>query len=221
MVGIEANKVVNNIDDTISALDGVRKACGNINETTDLPDAFHKVLEKVELVTDTLSYAERHIRTHDQDEQACQEMDPDVESCKTQADSLKRVFRAVVPQANIPRLQRYRMAASNLGGVGKNRVEILMKGILEDVHHLVGKCVIERGASVIKAVDEAQVEKLLKAIEELSAMPPSLSEDASGKSINNYGPGTQNVNAGEGTQNNNTGKGRQFIGQSQYFGTDD
>lgn len=123
MVGIETSKVANSIDDTISALNGVKKACGDIAEAKDLPDAFYKVLERVELVTDTLSSAEDHFRNHDQDEKSCQAMKPDVERCKQKADSLKRVFRDIVPQDNIPRLQRYRMAASDLGGVGNNRVE--------------------------------------------------------------------------------------------------
>lgn len=218
MVGIEAKRVVHTIEDIVSALEGVKKADSDINEAEDLPDAFHKVLERVELATDTLNSAERHIRNRNQDENTCKAMKPDVERCKQKANSLKKVFRDVVPHDSIPRLQRYRMAASDLGGVGKNCVETLMKGILEDVHRLVGKCVIDHGASVIKAVDEAQVGKLVEAIKELSDMPPSLSEDTSGNAANNYGSGTMNVNTGNGIQNNNTGRGNQFIGKKQYFG---
>jgi len=48
-------------------------------------------------------------------------------------------------------------------------------------------------------------------------MPPSLSEDTPGDSINNYGSGTLNANAGDGTQNNNTGSGKQFIGDKAIF----
>jgi hypothetical protein len=89
-----------------------------------------------------------------------------------------------------------------------------MKGMLEDIKLLVSN-------QAVKAITEAEVEKLVKAIEEMSAMPPSLPEDSPGNSINNYGFGTINANTGIGTQNNNTGSGKLFIGEKQCCNKED
>ncbi|PQE17052.1 Kinesin light chain 3 protein [Rutstroemia sp. NJR-2017a BBW] len=99
------------------------------------------------------------------------------------------MFRKVVPQDNTPRLERYRLAVNILAN--GNRVEILMKGILED---------------------------LIKAIEEMSTMLPSLPEDMPGNSIISYGSGTINANTGLRCIYNNTSSGKQFNADNQYFG---
>ncbi|KAH8694323.1 hypothetical protein GQ44DRAFT_779829 [Phaeosphaeriaceae sp. PMI808] len=194
-----ANEVTDTIAHTITALKGVEKAYNKSEETKDLPDAFHEVLKRVELVKGTLKRVEGHVSEHDHDKKSCQEMKSDVKCCE---------------------LERYREVARGLGGVDENRVGTLMIGLLEDVQSLVAKCVIERDGNVIEAVGKDQVEELAKAIEVPSAMQPSL-EDASGNSINNWSKGTQNINTGKGTQNNNTGSGKQFIGEKQYFGKED
>ncbi|RYN50478.1 hypothetical protein AA0117_g13406 [Alternaria alternata] len=218
MVEIEAGKLADWIDDTISTLNGISKACVDIEQATDLPDAFRTVLGKVTLVTDTLAKAEGHIRNFDQGEEALRTIWKDVEDCMEKALSLRTVFRLVVPRADIARPERYRIAVNDLGKEG--RVEILMKGVLEDVYHLAGKCEIENEAQTIKVIDEAQIQELVDAIEQMSKIPSSLPESRSGNSINNYGSGTLNANSGRGTQNNNTGSGKQFIGEKQYFGRD-
>lgn len=165
--------------------------------------------KKVELVVGTLRIAKTHILKSTPDEKSCKEIKPTVERCKEKASRLENIFHQVVPQASTPRPERYRLAVTALGK--GNRVETLMKGMLEDVKLLAGN-------QAVKAATEAEIGKLVKAIEELVAMPPSLSEDTPGNSINNYGSGTVNANTGEGTQNNNTGSGKQFNGQYQYFG---
>jgi hypothetical protein len=219
MVDIEAGRLADSIDDTISALNGVSKACADIEEATDLPDAFRIVLGKVALVTDTLAKAEGHIRTYDQSTKARRTMWKDVEDCMEKALNLRTVFRRVVPKADIARHERYRLAVNDQGKEG--RVEILMKGVLQAVYHLAENCEIENEAQTIKVLDEARAQELVDAIEQMSTIPPSLPESGSGNSINNYGSGTLNANSGRGTQNNNTGSGKQFIGEKQYFGRDD
>ncbi|OCK76161.1 SesA protein, partial [Lepidopterella palustris CBS 459.81] len=197
------------INNITSTLDTTAEVYANIKDGEDLPQAFHEVAKKVELVVGTLRIAKTHILKSTPDEKSCKEIKPTVERCKEKASRLENIFHQVVPQASTPRPERYRLAVTALGK--GNRVETLMKGMLEDVKLLAGN-------QAVKAATEAEIGKLVKAIEELVAMPPSLSEDTPGNSINNYGSGTVNANTGEGTQNNNTGSGKQFNGQYQYFG---
>ncbi|PSN58708.1 hypothetical protein BS50DRAFT_627067 [Corynespora cassiicola Philippines] len=178
-------------------------------DTNDLPDAFHVVLRKVEPLNNTLA------RVHDQ--KSCQEMKSDVESCKQKAENLQTLFRKVVPPSNKPKLDHYREVVRDLGGVGENRVETLMAGLLDDVQSLVPKCTIQRNGKAAELVGNDVMEELAAVFEELPAMPPSLSEDPSGNSVNNWNTGTQNVNTGEGTQNNNTGADMQYISHTQTF----
>jgi len=63
--------------------------------------------------------------------------------------------------------------------------------LLGDVQNLAAKCVAERDGNVIEAVGEDQMEELTKAIEDLSTLPPSLSEKALENSINNWSTATQ------------------------------
>jgi hypothetical protein len=219
MIDIEAGRLADSIDDTISTLNGMSKACVDIEQATDLPDAFRIVLEKVTLVTDTLAKVEGHVRTSDQSVEARRIIWKDVEDCMEKSLSLRTLFRRVIPKADIARPERYRVAVNDLGKEG--RVEILMKGVLEDVYHLAGKCEIGNEAQTIKVIDEARTRELVDAIEQMSTIPSSLPKRGSGNSINNYGSGTLNANSGRGTQNNNTGNGKQFIGEKQYFGKDD
>ena len=76
---------------------------------------------------------------------------------------------------------------------------------------------INEPTSMHQVGTEAEVGKLVNAIEEMSAMPPSLSEDTPGNSINNYGSDTTNAI----TSKNKTGSGKQFIGKNQYFSRTD
>lgn len=89
-----------------------------------------------------------------------------------------------------------------------------MAGLLGDMQSLVPKCMIQQNGNATEAVGKEVMEELAAASEELSAMPPSLSEDSTGNSVNNWSTGTQNVNTGKGTQNNNTGAGMQYIGHT-------
>jgi ribosomal protein L12E/L44/L45/RPP1/RPP2 len=218
MVGIQTSRIIGAIDDTVSALNGVNEACDNIKEATDLPRAFHVVLGRVDLVLDTVGKAKSHIRTCTHSEKTYEAILVDMEDCMKKSRNLRTVFSQVVPQADAPRLERYRQA---VGALGKgSRVETLMKAVLEDVHRLVGRCESVKESKTVKAVDKKRLEELVEAIKEMSNVPPSLPEDAPGGSVNNYGSGTLNANTGEGTQNNNTGTGRQYIGGTMHFGKD-
>lgn len=212
-----ANEVIDALADTVTALEGVQKAYNKSKATEDLPNAFNEVVGRVELVKAILGRVESHVSEHGHDEKSCVEMKAHLQCCEQKAKNVQVLFRKVVPPSTKPRLERYREAARGLGGVTENRVEALMVGLLGDVQSLVARCRVERGGIVTEALGKDQTEELTKAIEELSALPPSLSEDASENSINNWSNGTQNINTGKGTQNNNTGDGQQYIGQTQNF----
>ena len=209
MSGAEAGLVLGLISSTITIIDTIVKVYNDVKDAGGIPITFREITRRLPLIRNTLGIAEAHITKGSLDGESGRAIKPIVEGCKDKALRLEIMFRKVVPQANISGLDRYRIAIRALGK--GNQVEALMKGMLEDVQLLAGNY-------AIKASTEAEVERLVKAIEELSAMPPSLSKDTPGDSINNYGSGTLNANAGDGTQNNNTGSGKQFIGEKQYFG---
>jgi len=212
MSGAEAGLVLGLISSIITVIDTIVKVYNDVKEAEGIPTTFREITRRLPLVRDTLRIADTHITERSLDKESCRAIKPILEGCKDKAVRLEIVFRKVVPQGNILRLDRYRIAIRALGK--GNKVEALMKGMLEDIQLLAGNY-------VIKALTAAEVAKLVKAIEEISEMPPSLSEDTPGNSINSYGSGTLNANAGDGTQNNNTGSGRQFIGEKQYFGKTD
>lgn len=191
MSAAQASQIVGSINSITSTLDTTAEVYANIKDGEDLPQAFHEVAKRIQLIVHTLQIAKKHILKSTPDEKSCKEMKPTMERCKDKALRLEDIFHQVVPQGSTPRPERYRLAVTELGK--GNRVEALMKGMLGDVKLLAGN-------QAVKAVTKAEVEKLVKAIEEMSAMPPSLSEDTPGNSINNYGSGTVNANTGEGTQ---------------------
>lgn len=213
-----ANEVVDTIADAIQKLGGVKMAYDGSKDMKDLPDAFHTVLKKVELVNGTLERVKSYISDNVYDQKSCLEMQSDVERCKKKAENLQTLFDKVTPSRSKPRLDRYREVVRDLGGVRENRVETLMAGLLDDVQSLVPKCTVRQNGNVTEAVEKEMMEELAAASKELSALSPSLSEDPSGSSVNNWSTGTQNVNTGEGIQNNNTGTGTQYNGHTQTFG---
>ncbi|KAJ4352525.1 uncharacterized protein N0V89_007874 [Didymosphaeria variabile] len=217
-----ASDVIESVGDTTTALQEVEKSYSECKETEDLPNAFCKVLQRVDLVKRTLQYFSSHVSEHEHDKEFWEEAKANMDRCEQRAKNVQVLFRKVVPARNKSRLERYRETAKTLGGIEENKVETLMVGLLGDVKSLAGTCVVELEGPMAEAVENIQIEELSKelskAIEELIDLPPSLSEVASENSINNWSRGTQNINTGRGTQNNNTSNGQQYIGQSQTFG---
>ncbi|KAH8591315.1 hypothetical protein B0O99DRAFT_663707 [Bisporella sp. PMI_857] len=212
MSGSEGGLVIGWISGTIAIIDAITKVYDATQDAEGLPQAFREVTQRLPLVRDTLQATEGHMKRYNLGDESCIAMKPVVEGCKDKAVRLETIFQKVIPQADTSRLDRYYKAVRTLGK--GNRVEALMKGMLEDVQLLAGN-------HAIKAATEAQIEQLAKAIEELSGISPSLpehiSEDSS-PAITNYGSGPQNIHSGLGDQNNNTGSGKQYIAQTQNFG---
>lgn len=197
MSGIE---VVGLIAAVISIVETVEKVYNGFRDAKILPRAFREVAEKLPLVQDTLRIVERHIRAN-ADGEACQAMKTVMERCKTKADHLKEIFDAVKPSEDPSRLERYRMVVRRLGK--GNLVEELATNIMQDVRLLAVN-------HAVQAATEAQVAELVKTIEDLSNIEPSLQDESSvsqhhcgsGNNIagNKYG-GNHNVFSGHGTAN--------------------
>ena len=157
MSGAEAGLVLGLISSIITVIDTIVKVCKDVKDAEGIPMTFREITQRLPLIQDTLRIAEAHIDERSLDEESCRAIRPVVEGCKDKALRLEIMFRKVVPQANITRLDRYRIAVRALGK--GNRVEALMKGMLEDVQLLAGN-------HAIKASSKAEVGKLIKAIEE-------------------------------------------------------
>lgn len=212
MTSAEAGLVVGLITSTITVLSTTVKLYSGVKDADDIPAAFHQSAGTSLVIQDVLRTARARINTIGLNQSSCSDIIPVVDRCKNKALQLEILFRKVAPHAAISRYDRYRLAANALGK--QSRVETLTEGILQDV-----KLLAEH--PVVNAETGAEMGKLVEAIKDLQELPPSLSEDTLGSSMNNYGSGTMNANTGSGTANNNTSSGRQYIGHTLNFGTRD
>lgn len=135
-----------------------------------------------------------------------------IETCETKAKKLDDLFHKALPADGASDLTRYYKAVKACGK--GNEVENLMKGMLEDVQLLAS----ERG---MKTATQAQQEQIVKAIEELLAVPPSVPEhifQETSFTANNSGSGTQTnyhaqgeyIAQGEARQYNSAGGAMNF-----------
>ena len=195
-------EVIGLISGIIAIIDAVTKVYGAVTDASGLPGAFRDVAQRLPLVQDTLETALVHLNNSGPDDPFYQAIMPIVNGCKDNATRLEEIFLKVIPQSDAPRPHGYVLAVRTLGKGG--RVESLMKGILEDLQLLSGN-------RVMKLATEVQLGELVKATEEVSAIPPSLAVESPASDIHNYGPGPQNVNLGGGSQYNND-RGQLFVG---------
>lgn len=175
--------------------------------------AFLKLFARSPIVENTLKSAKQNIEESKVNDDTCKGVKHTVEACQEKAKSLDKLFHKTIPADGASRLKQYYMAVKSLGR--GSEVENLMKGMLEDVQLL--SC--ERG---MKTATKAQQEQIFKAIEELSAVSPSLPEhdfQETGFTNANYGSGTQYNAQGE---NIAQGSARQYMsgGGTMHFGKD-
>ncbi|RYP06063.1 hypothetical protein DL765_009635 [Monosporascus sp. GIB2] len=202
MPGPEATHVLSLARATISTLKSIEEIHSDLSDAESLPPAFQAVAKHLQVVYRALKTAQKQIR-HRKDDSTCGEMKPSVAESKDKAARLEELFRRVVPSAAAQRVERYREAVREMGK--GNRVETLMKDIMEDVQLLLTV------DDEMRAAAESQLGVLVEAMKEVSAIPPSLQDESPASGINNFGSGPQNVNTGNGTQNNSNGPGQQFI----------
>ncbi|KAE8136587.1 hypothetical protein BDV38DRAFT_283799 [Aspergillus pseudotamarii] len=213
MSGAEAALVLGVISSVIAIVDGAKKVYDAAADAHGLPKAFAEVAGRLPIVKEILRVAEQHIRNEDVGRQSCQAMEPIVKACEAKAKKLDVLFQKVLPPDGASRAERYLKALRTLGK--GNRVELLMKGMLEDVQLLAS----ERG---MKTVTTIELDQITNAIREVSALPPSIDEhllsDPAFSNIN-QGPGTQTNYQAQGDQYINPGAGKQYNAQTMSFGS--
>ena len=205
MSGAEAGLVVGLISGIIAIVDATKKVYDAAKDKQGLPAAFREVAERLPVVQNILANAKARAESGQIDDEASKAAKAILEPCDSRVKGLNEIFRKVMPQEGDSRLDRYYKAARTLGKGDK--VEMLMKGILDDLNLLSVQCGIETGD---------HVEKLKEAIKEISALQPSVPDhifDETSYTNNNLGSGTQNnFNAPGGENYNNLGSGNQFMG---------
>ncbi|KAF5627032.1 Het-eN [Fusarium sp. NRRL 52700] len=198
MSGIEVIGLVSAI---LAILETIGKLSDAIKNAKDLPPEFREVADKLPIVREILQAVEKHLRTS-ADQGADEAIKRVLKHCREKAEKLEKLFKAVDPSEDTSGLRRYALLVRSLGK--GHRVEVLSKGMMEDVKLLVQN-------HTAQAATEAQVAKLTEAIEAISNMEPSLTEEES-ISQTHYGSG-DNVAGSKyaGNHNENSGSGTAYF----------
>ncbi|KAF5686936.1 ankyrin protein [Fusarium circinatum] len=198
MSGIEVIGLVSAI---LTILETIGQLSDAIKNAKDLPPAFREVADKLPIVREILQSVEKHLSTsaYQGTDEAIQAV---LKHCREKAEKLEKLFKAVDPSEDTSSFRRYALMVRSLGK--GHRVEVLSKGMMEDVKLLVQ-------SHTAQAATEAQVAKLTEAIEEISNVEPSLTEEET-ISQTHYGSG-DNVagNKYAGNHNENSGSGTAYF----------
>ena len=211
MSGAEALAILGIISSVISIVDGTKQVYDAASNTNGLPEAFREVAARLPIARDILDSAKRHIKGGGTNEDSYKAAKDVVEDCQARAQKLEKIFQDVIPADGASRAGRYISAVKTVGK--GNRVETLMKGILEDLQLLAIKhgMVTER---------DTREKELARAIKEVAALQPSLPEHATdeiGFTATHSGSGA--INQAQGYQFNNPGSGHIYHAQSMNFGS--
>ncbi|QGI81314.1 hypothetical protein CEK25_008043 [Fusarium fujikuroi] len=198
MSGIEVVGLVSGI---LTILETIGKLSDALKNAKDLPPAFREVADKLPIVRDILQAVEKHLSTS-ADQGADEAIKAVLKHCREKAEKLEKLFKAVEPSEDSSSFKRYALMVRSLGK--GNRVEVLSKGMMEDV-----KLLVQNHAA--QAATEAQVAKLSEAIRVMSSMEISLPEEEA-ISQTHYGSG-DNVagNKYAGNHNENSGSGTAYF----------
>ena len=190
MSGAEAIAVLGVISSIVSIVDGTKKVFEAAKDTKGLPEAFREVAGRLPVVESILGSAKQNIEEKGVNNDSRKGVENIVKACKEKAEKLQELFNKVVSGEGASRVERYCKAAK-VPGKG-HKVEKLMQGILDDVNILIG----EKG---INSATKAQQEQILKAVNEIAAVAPSVPEQEFQQT------GFTNSNSGSGTQYNAQG----------------
>ncbi|KAF2477228.1 SesA protein [Lindgomyces ingoldianus] len=191
-------EVMGLISATISCIDASAQLYTAIQNTSHLPGAFKDAAQRLPLVKDTLVTIETRLNKTGLDKIANESISIVIKGCKEKAERLADILEQVAAQSEATRIEKYRLAVRRLGK--ENTVEVLMTGLLEDVHLLAAH-------DAVRAVGDDKMDELMAAIKELSRVPPSapagpvFTYQGVGDQMNNTGSGTQNINKGAGQMN--------------------
>jgi len=210
MSGAEAGLVLGLISSILSVIDAIKKAYDAASDASGLPEAFRDVAAKLPVVHSILEKTEEKIENGEVAKKAQQAVETTVRNCEGKVKKLEELFTKVLPVEGATRFYRYKKAA---GTIGKGtRVEILMKGILEDVQILVGN----KG---MDTASKSDIDQVIKAIVAVSEIEPSLPEGSETTFNNtNYGDGPQTNNNVQGNMFNNNGAGNQAENMTVHVG---
>jgi ribosome-binding protein aMBF1 (putative translation factor) len=205
MSGIEVVGLVSGI---LTILETIGKLSDAIKNAKDLPPAFREVADKLPIVRDILQAVEKHLGTSS-DQGPDEAIKAVLKHCRDKAEKLEKLFKAVDPSEDTSSFRRY---ASMVRSLGKgHRVEVLSKGMMEDVKLLVQN-------HVAQAATEAQVAKLFEAIQEISSVEPSLAEEEY-VTQTHYGSGDNIAgNKHVGNHNEYSGSGTAYFGSVTQHG---
>jgi hypothetical protein len=195
------------------AIDPIDNTIGNIHDDphdlSDLPKAFGVVASHLKLVRDALYHVrEKMLKPIGEETQTMRQTQGVIavaaREARKAADRLNDLFDAVTltdgPAET--KLEGYKKAASN-----SDRLEVVMVQLLDAVSRVAA--VAPGGAEYAGS--------LAKALEQVKALPASLSEDEGAvRSFVNSGSGNMFNHTGSGSINTNHGNGPMFTGDSSH-----
>jgi hypothetical protein len=206
----DTNYLVEDISKVIGIIESAKKAYDSKPTTETLPEAFAEVAKQLPLLNNSLEIISGAVQGAALDDESGEAMESAIGTCEQKATQLNKVFRKSLPANKIPALDRYKKAVDQYGN--DHMVEVLMKGLLEDVKKLAG-------FDAIKSATKEQLEKLSEAIDVVSKLEPSIREESSGSgaTYSHYGSGPQNIHAGKGHVNSVSGTGNQFVAETLQY----
>jgi hypothetical protein len=195
------------ITTTIALLETCKKIYDTAHNAKGLPDAFARVAENIPIVRTVLINIQQGLEARLQAvkrptdtvnkqelEDAINSVQSIVKTCHENAENLHIIFEKVTSADDTSWLKRYKAAIRTLKHGQQEKVESLMKEILEKLD------LLHKEDYFQNAVQSADLKAAIKLLEEVDASLP----EQSGMNIYNYGSGPQNSNVSTGTQNNNT-----------------
>jgi hypothetical protein len=213
MSGAEASVVLGVISSIITIVDKSKAIFDAVKDAKGQPEAFREVAQRLPIVHGILVAAETRIKEDDVGDESCKEVEPTIKACKSKAKKLQDIFNKALPAPGAPTMERYIKAVKMLGK--ENKVESLMKGILEDVQLLTSH-------QILFDMTPDQEEQLGTALADVTALEPSIPEqllqDSAFTNIL-YGDGSQ-YNSNAGHQYINPGPGKQFNAETIHYGKD-
>jgi hypothetical protein len=210
MSGAEAGLVLGLITSTIALCQTAKQIYDTASSKAGLPEAFQKSAETLPLVLETLRAVEIVQNTAVEEQKVCRD-DARVESierssraakhvvqtCRDNAETLKNIFDRVMAADGDSRRQRLVQAARSAKPGRSQKVEMLMKEVLEKLGLLQNYHVFKNMVTPAN---------LNTAIQELNDIEPSVPDEQLSQYAH-YGCGPMNIHAGEGEQNNKTQTG--------------
>jgi len=186
----------------IEVTEGIAEAYDPIKDLRGLPEAFQEVNKLLPLVEQTLRDAKSPAKKFKSSDEA-KALETVLYSCDEKADKLLGIFKKIARNSK----DQYDSSVYRTIVIqqGKNRVETLMDGILEDLGALVSH-------HIFPAEIQMQTKPLAEAREELAKASPSLADsDLAEKNgaANQYGDNNRQYNL--------FGKGTQKIVDGHYF----